>query len=102
MTCCAYEERKAAGANKGFGGGVTTTQVSYPVPAANASTSSGSVGMRTLFNASGVVSPTNTGNGGGCIDWGYHAYEEGQAMPLGMSAMRVIWGMTCVEDCLNE
>ena len=83
MTCCAYEERRAAGANKGFGGGVTTTQVSYPVPAANASTSSESVGMRTLFNASGVVSPTNTGNRGGCTDCGYYAYRGGASYAIG-------------------
>ena len=37
----AYAERKAAGANKGFGGGISTVQISYPVPAANRSTSSG-------------------------------------------------------------
>ena len=45
-------------------GGISTAQFSYPVSAANASTRSGSGGTRTLFNASGVVNPTNTGNGG--------------------------------------
>ena len=74
----AYAERKAAGANKGFGGGISTAQISYPVPAANTSTSSGSGGMRTLFNASGVVSPTNTGNGGG-----YDAYGGGASYAIG-------------------
>ncbi|EDR02439.1 uncharacterized protein LACBIDRAFT_295409 [Laccaria bicolor S238N-H82] len=74
----AYAERKAAGANKGgFGGGISTAQISYPVPAANTSTSSGSGGMRTLFNASGVVSPTNTGNGG------YDAYAGGASYAIG-------------------
>ena len=71
------------GANKGFGGGITTTEVSYPVPAANTSTSSGSVGIRTLFNESGVVSPTNTGNGGGYTDWGHYAYRGGASYAIG-------------------
>ena len=34
--------------------------------------------MRTLFNASGVVSPTNTGNGGG-----YDAYGGGASYAIG-------------------
>jgi hypothetical protein len=72
----AYAERKAASASKGFGGGISTAQISYPVPAANTSTSSGSGGMRTLFNASGVVSPTNTGNGG------YDAYGGGASYAI--------------------
>ena len=76
-----YAERKAAGANKGFGGGISTAQISYPVPAANTSTSSGSGGMRTLFNASDVVSPTNTGNGGGCGR--YDAYGGGASYAIG-------------------
>ena len=45
-------------------------QISYPVSVANTSISSGSGGTRTLFNASGVVSPTNTGNGGECTNGG--------------------------------
>ena len=39
--------------------------------------------MRTLFSASGVVSPTNTGNGGGCTDWGYYAYRGGASYAIG-------------------
>ena len=54
---------------KALGRGITTTQIGYPLPAANTSTSDGSGGMRTLFNASDVVSPTNTGNGG-IYQWG--------------------------------
>ena len=73
-----YAERKAAGANKGFGGGISTAQISYPVPAANTSTGSGSGGMRILFNASGVVSPTNTGNVGGYNN-GRHDVYGGEA-----------------------
>ena len=34
--------------------------------------------MRTLFNASGVVSPTNTGNGGG-----YDVYGGGASYAIG-------------------
>ena len=74
----AYAESKAAGANKGFGVGIPTAQINYPVPVANASTSTGSGGMRTLFNASGVVSPTNTGNGGG-----YDVYGGGASYAIG-------------------
>ena len=79
----AYAERKAAGANKGFGRGTSTAQISYPVPAANTSTSSGSGGMRTLYNASGVVSPTNTGNGEGYTNGGYDAYGGGDSNAIG-------------------
>ena len=39
--------------------------------------------MRTLFNASGVVSPTNTGNGGGYTTGGYDAYGEGASYAIG-------------------
>ena len=39
--------------------------------------------MRTLFNASGVVSPTNTGNGGGYTNGGYNAYREGTSYAIG-------------------
>ena len=80
----AYAESKAAGANKGFGGGIPTAQISYPAPAANTSTSSGSWGMRTLFNASGVVSPTNTGSGGGYTNGEYDAYEGGASYTIGL------------------
>ena len=79
----AYAERKAAGANEGFGGGISTAQISYPVPAANTSTSVGSGGMRALFNASGVVSPTDTGNGGGCTNGGYDVYGGGASYAIG-------------------
>ena len=40
----AYAERKAADANKGFKGGISTAQISYPISTANTSTSSGSGG----------------------------------------------------------
>ena len=89
----AYAERKATSANKGFRGGILTAQLSHPVPAANTSTSSGSGGMRSLSNA-GVVNPTNTGDGGGYTNRGYEAYGEGRSMRLGMSMMRVMWGIT--------
>ena len=79
----AYAEREAAGANKGIRGGISTAQISHPVPAANTSTSSGSGGMRMLFNASGVVSPTNTGNGGGYTNEGYYAYGGGASYAIG-------------------
>ena len=106
MTCCAFEERRAAGANKGFGGGVTTTQVSYPVPAANTSTSSGSVGDEDVVQREWRCEPYEYGQWREMYrlgnDWGYYAYQGGQAMPLVMSAMRMIWGMTRVEDCLNK
>ena len=71
----AYAKRTATSADKGSEGSISTAQISYPVPAANTSTSSGSRGIRTLFNASGVVSATNTGTGGGYTNEGYDAYR---------------------------
>ena len=44
----AYAELKATSANKGLEGAISTAQISYPVPAANTSTSSESGEMRTL------------------------------------------------------
>ena len=76
----AHAECKAAGGNKGFEGGISTAQISYPVPVANTSTSSRSRGMRMLFHASGIVSPTNTGNVGGYTNGRHDAYGEEQAM----------------------
>ena len=82
-------------------GGKSTVQIRYSVPAAVQVRVAG-VGMRTLFNASRVVSPTNTGNGGGYTNVGYDAYAgKGQAMRLGMSMMRVIWGMIPMEGLLE-
>ena len=92
----AYAEREATSANKGFGGGISIAQISHPVPAANTSASSRSGGMRSLFNA-GVVNPTNTGDGEGYTNRGYEAYGEGRSMRLGMSMMRVMWGITRME-----
>ena len=60
----AYAGHKATSTNKGFGGGISTAQISYPIPAAITSARCWSGGVITLFNASGVVSPTNTGNVG--------------------------------------
>ena len=74
---CAYAERKATIANKDYGRSISTAQISYPVPVANTSTSSGRGGVRTLFNASGVASSTNTGNGGRYTSGGYDAYGGG-------------------------
>ena len=79
----AYAELKATGAIKSLEGAISTAQISYPVPAANTSTSSGSGEMRTLFNASGVVSPTNTGSGGGYTNGGYDAYGGGTSYAIG-------------------
>ena len=92
----AYAERKAAGANKGFGGAISTAQISYPVSAANTSTSSGNEGMRTLFNVSSVVNPMNTGS-----DGGYVAYEGGASYAIGINMMRVMWGITHMEGLLE-
>ena len=39
--------------------------------------------MRTLFNASGVVSSTNTGIGGGHTHGGYDAYGGGAIYAIG-------------------
>ena len=39
--------------------------------------------MRTLFNASGIVSPTNTGNGGGYANGGYGVYGGGAIYATG-------------------
>ena len=39
--------------------------------------------MRMLFNASGVVSPMNTGNGGGYTNGGYDAYGGGASYAIG-------------------
>ena len=78
-----YAEHKATNANKGFGGGISTALISHPVPAANTSTSSRSGGMRMLFNASGVVNPTNTGNGGRNTNGGYDAYRGGAIYAIG-------------------
>ena len=64
-------------------GGKSTVQISYPVPAANTSTSSGSGGRRTLFNANGVVTPANTGNGGEYTNRGYDAYGGGAIYAIG-------------------
>ena len=36
-----------------------------------------------LINASGVVSPTNTGNGGGYTNGGYDAYGGGASYAIG-------------------
>ena len=79
----AYAERTVTSADKGSEGSISTAQISYPVPAANTSTSSGSRGMRTLFNASGVVNSTNTGNGGGYTNGGYDAYGGGAIYAIG-------------------
>ena len=78
-----WAEYKATNADKGFIGGISTAQISYPVPAANTSTSGVSGGMRTLFNASGVVSSTNTGIGGGYTHGGYDAYGGGAIYAIG-------------------
>ena len=79
----AHVERKAVGANKGFEGGISTAQISYPVPVANTSTSSGSRGMKMLLNARGIVSPTNTGNGRGYTNEGYDVYGGGASYVIG-------------------
>ena len=60
----AYAERKVTSANKDFGGGHIDGADQIFRSSGSTSASSGSGGMRTLFNASRVVSPTNTGNGG--------------------------------------
>ena len=78
-----WAEHKAMNAEKGFGGGISTAQISQPVPAANTSTSSRSGGMRMSFNASGVVNPTNTGNGGEYTNEGYDGYGGGAIYAIG-------------------
>ena len=52
--------------------------------------------MKSLSNAC-VVNPTSTGDGGGYTNRGYEAYGEGRSMRLGMSMMRVMWGITRME-----
>ena len=70
-------------ANEGFGGSISTVQISSPIPATNTSISSRSRAMRTWFNASDVLSPTNTGNGGGYTNGGYDAYGGGAIYAIG-------------------
>ena len=78
----AYAERKARSANKDFGGGHIDGADQIFRSSGSTSASSGSGGMRTLFNASRVVSPTNTGNGG-IYEWGVYAYGGGAIYAIG-------------------
>ena len=59
-------------------------------------------GMKTLFNASGVVSPTNTGNVGGYTNGRYDAYGGGASDAIGDEHNEGCWAQPVWRDCLNE
>ena len=98
----AYAERKATSANKDFREGHIGGADQIFRSSGSTLASSGSGGMRTLFNAS-RVSPTNTYGQWWDIRMGDMVRTgEGRSVRLGMSMMGVMWSIIRMEGPLEQ